>query len=74
MEVQDTIKCDDCGSRNLTKDATRGEVVCEDCGLVLLDQEVDLGPDWRSFEGDDRARTGAAHECHDARQRTFYGT
>ena len=33
--VEDTVKCDECGSRNLSKDESRGEVVCDDCGLVL---------------------------------------
>ena len=37
--VEDTVKCDECGSRNLNRDETRGEVVCEDCGLVLEDKE-----------------------------------
>ncbi|SFL46904.1 transcription initiation factor TFIIB [Halogranum rubrum] len=36
------------------------ETVCEDCGLVIADQEIDHGPEWRSFEdGDNRERTGA---------------
>ena len=35
--VEDTVKCNECGSRNLNRDETRGEVVCEDCGLVLED-------------------------------------
>ncbi|EJN57399.1 transcription initiation factor IIB [Halogranum rubrum] len=37
------------------------ETVCEDCGLVIADQEIDHGPEWRSFEDDDsnRERTGA---------------
>lgn len=60
MEVHDTVKCDDCGSRNLTTDDTRGELVCSDCGLVLRDGDVDLGPDWRSFEGEDKGRVGSA--------------
>ena len=37
------------------------ETVCEDCGLVIADQQVDHGPEWRSFEDDDSncERTGA---------------
>ncbi|SFL32120.1 transcription initiation factor TFIIB [Halogranum rubrum] len=36
------------------------ETVCEDCGLVIADQQIDHGPEWRSFEDDDtnRERTG----------------
>lgn len=40
----------------------RGERTCEDCGLVLDDDEIDRGPEWRTFEGDDaddRRRIGA---------------
>ena len=39
--VEDTVKCDECGSRNLSKDESRGEVVCDDCGLVLEDKVID---------------------------------
>ncbi|WP_321167922.1 TFIIB-type zinc ribbon-containing protein [Halobaculum saliterrae] len=39
------------------------EVVCDDCGLVLADEQVDPGAEWRTFNDDDaetaRARTGA---------------
>ena len=60
--VEDTVKCDECGSRQLKKDESRGEVVCEDCGLVLEDKVIDQGAEWRVFspeQGDQRARTGA---------------
>ena len=60
--VEDTVKCDECGSRNLNRDETRGEVVCDDCGLVLEDKVIDQGAEWRVFspeQGDQRARTGA---------------
>ena len=45
--VEDTVKCDECGSRNLSKDESRGEVVCDDCGLVLEDKVIDQGAEWR---------------------------
>ncbi|KTG07666.1 transcription initiation factor IIB [Haloprofundus marisrubri] len=37
------------------------ETVCEDCGLVIADQQIDHGPEWRSFEDDDSnyERTGS---------------
>ena len=57
--VEDTVKCNECGSRNLNRDETRGEVVCEDCGLVLEDNVIDQGAEWRVFspeQGDQRAR------------------
>lgn len=41
-EKDTTIKdtCSDCGSRSLTRDETRDEVVCDDCGLVDGDELV----------------------------------
>jgi transcription initiation factor TFIIB len=50
--------CPECDGRVTMNVA---ETVCDDCGLVLADEGVDLGPEWRSFEADDAspARTGA---------------
>ena len=60
--VEHTVKCPECNSRNLERDETRGELNCGDCGLVLEDNEVDMGQEWRVFtpeQGDALARTGA---------------
>jgi transcription initiation factor TFIIB len=37
------------------------ETVCAHCGLVVAEDAIDRGPDWRNFEDDetDRARAGA---------------
>ena len=35
QQVEDIVKCSDCGSRNLTRDETRGEVICEDVAWSL---------------------------------------
>jgi len=40
-------------------EATRSETVCEDCGLVVVDQTLDHGPEWRALDADERKRTGA---------------
>ena len=61
-QVEDIVKCPECNSRNLDRDETRGEIVCQDCGLVLEDNVIDQGAEWRVFspeQGDQRARTGA---------------
>ena len=47
QHVEDIVKCPECGSRSLTRDETRGEVVCDDCGLVLEDNVIDQGAEWR---------------------------
>ena len=49
QHVEDIVKCPECGSRSLTRDETRGEVVCDDCGLVLEDNVIDQGAEWRVF-------------------------
>lgn len=35
------------------------ETVCSICGLIVDEQRLDPGPEWRSFESDTRERTGA---------------
>ena len=69
-DIDDTVKCPECSSRNLDKDETRGEIVCKDCGLVIEDELIDQGAEWRVFspeQGDQRSRTGAPmnHMMHD---------
>ncbi len=53
--------CDECGGR-LVSDAEHGETVCEECGLVVEEDEIDPGPEWRAFdarEKDEKSRVGA---------------
>ena len=38
-------KCPECGSINLTYDSQLGEVICNDCGLVVEENMVDSGID-----------------------------
>lgn len=38
-------KCPECESANLTYDANLGEVICNDCGLVIEEKMVDSGID-----------------------------
>jgi transcription initiation factor TFIIB len=49
-------RCPDCGGRLIT-DHERGEVVCTQCGLVVAEAAVDVGPEWRVFDKEERART-----------------
>ncbi|APW98574.1 transcription initiation factor IIB 2 [Halobiforma lacisalsi AJ5] len=53
--------CPECGGR-LVSDAEHAETVCEDCGLVVEEDEIDRGPEWRAFdaaEKDEKSRVGA---------------
>jgi transcription initiation factor TFIIB len=48
--------CPACGGP-LINDLQRGEVVCAQCGLVVAESAVDVGPEWRVFEKEKRVRT-----------------
>ncbi|QPV64973.1 transcription initiation factor IIB family protein [Halosimplex litoreum] len=50
--------CPECEGRLRSDDS---ETVCTSCGLVVAEDNIDHGPEWRSFEDDDtnRERTGA---------------
>ncbi len=53
--------CPECGGR-LVSDDGRAETVCTDCGLVVEEDEIDRGPEWRAFdaaEKDEKSRVGA---------------
>ena len=48
--VETTLKCPECSSHHLKRDYSHAEVICADCGLVLEDNIVDQGPEWRAFD------------------------
>lgn len=48
-------KCPECGSTNLIHDPDTGETVCGDCGLVIREQMMDKGPEWRAFTQEEKA-------------------
>ena len=48
--------CPECDGR-VTTNAV--ETVCEDCGLVIDEQRIDYGPEWRTYDDEERERTGA---------------
>jgi transcription initiation factor TFIIB len=62
MMIDEITRCPECGSSHLVRDYERGELVCQDCGLVIDESEIDLGPEWRAFDAEqtsEKARTGA---------------
>ncbi|XVH30926.1 transcription initiation factor IIB [Haloferacaceae archaeon DSL9] len=57
----ETLRCPEC-SGQLATDTEHGETVCRDCGLVVDEDEIDHGPEWRAFdsrEKDEKSRVGA---------------
>jgi transcription initiation factor TFIIB len=62
--------CPECSSKNLVHDSDTGETICGDCGLVLYEQMLDKGPEWRAFtqqEKASRSRVGmpTSYSIHD---------
>jgi transcription initiation factor TFIIB len=62
--------CPECTSKNLVHDYDSGETICGDCGLVLYEQMLDKGPEWRAFtiqEKASRSRVGmpTSYSIHD---------
>jgi len=55
-DVQSNDQCPECSG---TVRTNSHETSCEDCGLVLSEGELDRGPEWRSFDLDEKRRTGA---------------
>ncbi|WP_224338285.1 transcription initiation factor IIB [Haloprofundus halobius] len=60
-DVQHESSSNNCPECNGHVATNAVETVCEDCGLVIADQQIDHGPEWRSFEDDDsnHKRTGS---------------
>ena len=48
-------RCPECKSQNLVHDYDSGETVCANCGLVIREQMMDRGPEWRAFTDEERA-------------------
>lgn len=54
-------RCPECGSDKLVVDPNKGERICRECGFVIEDNSLDMGPEWRAFntqEKEKRSRVG----------------
>jgi len=57
-----TGECPECDSGDLVQNADGSELVCGECGLVVEEEGIDLGPEWRAFNHQERqskSRVGA---------------
>ena len=62
IDLEELTECPECDSMHIIRDYKRGEVTCKNCGLVVDDQVIDQGPEWRAFDSEQnerRARGGA---------------
>ncbi len=69
FQIETNSTCSECGE-NIFYDDNRGLIVCENCGLVHSEKNIDNGPEWRAFDADQkkkRTRTGApmSYMIHD---------
>ena len=49
------LRCDECGGR-LVKEISTGEMICEECGLVSTEVQIDPGKDYRQFDPEDASK------------------
>ncbi len=59
---KEELSCPECGSQNLIQNEKQAELVCDSCGLVVEQEQIDHGPDWRGFstkETQQKSRVGA---------------
>ena len=56
QDVATTQQCPECGGP-VSTDAI--ETVCDDCGLVVDEDDLDRGPEWRQYNAHTERRTGA---------------
>ncbi|MEF8778559.1 MAG: TFIIB-type zinc ribbon-containing protein, partial [Natronomonas sp.] len=58
-QTEETLTCPECSGQLKNEGA---ETVCTECGLVVEEDEIDRGPEWRAFdsaEKDKKSRVGA---------------
>lgn len=62
IETEDTQPaCPECGGQ-IVRTEDDSETVCTDCGLIIEEDRLDRGPEWRAFttdEAEERSRVGA---------------
>jgi len=56
MGIMGIRACPECGRNRLVRDYVHGELVCADCGYVIAERIVDMGPEWRAFDQEQRDR------------------
>ncbi len=60
IPIEEVKSCPQCGSDKLIYDPVRGEVICAVCGYVVSEREIDKGPEWRAFDGEEREKRSRA--------------
>src|SRR5215203_6967578 len=68
--------CSLCNSTSIVFDSETSEAICSSCGMVVKDNIESMGPEWRSYSGEDmesKSRTGMPSSLafHDMGLSTF---
>jgi transcription initiation factor TFIIB len=76
--MQTSIICSICRDGQMITDLESGEVICRNCGIVMLDKIQESRPEWRAFtvdDNNDRSRTGTPRSLarHDMGLSTVIG-
>jgi transcription initiation factor TFIIB len=50
------LHCPECSEKRFIKDYENAEIVCINCGFVVQEKIEDTGPEWRAFDGEQRAK------------------
>jgi transcription initiation factor TFIIB len=50
------ILCPSCGSEKNFNDTTTGDLLCSNCGMVLVQHMIDPGAEWRAFNNDEKEK------------------
>jgi len=56
------MACPECESKRVVRDYEKGELLCSGCGLIIVENIQDMGPEWRAFDAEQKekkARGGA---------------
>jgi transcription initiation factor TFIIB len=54
MDLTNVTECPECKDSNVIENYSSGDLVCQDCGLVVGDRIIDSRSEWRSFANDDQ--------------------
>ncbi len=56
------LKCPECGKKTVYRDSKTGEYVCRSCHVVVNEDQIDSGKEWRVFQDNanqERVRSGS---------------
>jgi transcription initiation factor TFIIB len=76
LASEPTEACSLCNSTSIVFDSETSEAICSSCGMVVKDNIESMGPEWRSYSGEDmesKSRTGMPSSLafHDMGLSTF---